>query len=285
MFSLTGRSASRSSFTLVELLVAIAVLALLLTALAQILAFVSGSWLVGRQNSDNMTKGRATLDLIARDLANGVFRPDLPAFVDQNGNPSSASVNYSFPDYAFYTGRLTSGTRALSMVDYYQSTNSTSSVLERGALPLEYTNAAPFETTALPFGATSLSGLSQLVAASSDYQQVATGVVAFRFFFFHALGNYYSLNYIDNATNRANAVGCTIAVLDASSQQMLAQQGKLSSLINSGAFAVPSNPTYGFKYTWEQNLNAPGFFNGYPKKVATGLKVFERVTFLPAVSP
>ena len=263
-----------SSFTLVELLVAVAVLSLLLAALAQIIGIINGSWLIGRQHLDNLLKGRAAVDLISRDLARGVFRADLPAFVDQNGLQSPDSTNY----YAFYSGGLGTGVRAISLIHYYEATTATNSILERGEGPVAYTDS-------IPFGTSSLSELTQLENTAADYQQIATGVVAFRLVFYHNVGQYYSLNYLDNATNRASAITCTLAVLDEISQQVLAQQGKLSSFINSSAFTVPSNPQVGLKYSWEQNLNAAGFFNNYPKRVATGVKIFERVLYLPLVSP
>src|SRR4051812_21508269 len=62
-----------NAFTLIELLVAMLVLALMAIVLAQMLSATSQIWLAGQAKANNFTKGRAMLDLLARDLQTGIY--------------------------------------------------------------------------------------------------------------------------------------------------------------------------------------------------------------------
>ncbi len=162
------------AFSLVELLVAMVVLTLLVLILAQIMGLASLSWLMGKQRINNLTKARVFLDLIAHDVQDGVFRPDLAAFLDQSG----ATVSMSSTSYAFYSKRPGGGARSIALLNYKLSQSSTSYSLMRGALPIGWTNPPPSFAgmNAATVGLPELAGLT-----ASNYSEVASGVIASAF--------------------------------------------------------------------------------------------------------
>ena len=121
--------ARRTSFTLVEVLVAVSVLSFILLILAQVTGMVNKASHDGIGRVDNFTKSRAMLDLIASDLEHAVIRPDLPIFQTggtmNTNSATSSSGGFSGGTYtpAFYTsvsGISSSSTsvRNLSFVIY-----------------------------------------------------------------------------------------------------------------------------------------------------------------------
>lgn len=65
------------AFTLVELLISIAILSLLVVLLANLLGGVSRAWTSGERQVQTFQDGRAALDLISRELAQAVISPRL----------------------------------------------------------------------------------------------------------------------------------------------------------------------------------------------------------------
>lgn len=278
----------RGGFTMIEVMAALAILAIIMLILAQVLGLASSSWSIGKQRVDNLTKARALLDLIAHDVEEGVFRPDLAAFIDQSGNVASSSST----TYAFYTKRTGGGDRNLSLINYQLILSPSSASLQRGALPVGWTNSLPSFAGA---GASTV-GLPEMKNLTADnYSEVAAGVVAFKMFFINSYPNNspaqvsYSWNYIPwNYNSSGNqpmttAVGVTVVVLDDQSQRVLASQGAITGVAANSAFAVPSTLTGSLKDTWDANINTPSFYTSshYPEQMRTGVKIFERIIPLP----
>lgn len=295
-FNIGRKAGYCAGFTLVELLVAISILAILVVILGQILGLVSLSWSVGKQRMDNLTKARAFLDLFARDVQDGVFRPDLAAFIDQAGNVCSSSST----SYAFYTKRTGGGTgvsRGLSLVNYELNLNTVTgdSALMRGALPVTWTSTWPSfgSTGALPELATNLKPSNPSFSTTSPYYtEVAAGVIAFRVYFINSnpanpSAATYSWTYIPWNYSTAGtvpvtvAVGVAVVIVDDQTQQVLATQNLLSNLTANSTFTSTPPLTGSLKDYWDTKINTPGFFTGYPRQLRTGLKTFERVVQLP----
>jgi len=244
-----------SGFTLIELLVAIAVLALVSVILAQMLSATSQTWLTGQAKVNNFTKGRAMLDLLARDLQSGVYRSDLPVF------PSGT--------VAFYVERpgFSGSTNVLRNVSWvsYDLGEPTNAMLQRADLAIEW-NA----TNAVAFG-------SSTAPAGSVPRDTAPGVVGFKIQFLYGDGS-LSTNYV--ATNRPKAVAVGLAVVDDRTlERMQAEPLKIASLRN--GFASHASGTNSVKADWEEYMRNDIIWDSYPKSLATGLKVFERYVALP----
>lgn len=246
--------ASRA-FTLIEMLVAMAVLALITVVLAQMLSATSQTWLTGQAKANNFTKGRSMLDLLARDLQRGLYRNDLPAF------PGG--------QVAFYTERpgfsgTTNAVRNLSWV-HYNLGATTNTILQRAdlAVPWNAANAVAFGTGNTPTGAVP--------------RDTAPGVVGFQIQFLYADGS-MSTNY--NTTNRPRALAIGLAVVDDKTLERLQTDPfKIASLRN--GFASHATGTNSVKADWEEYLKTDLDWNTYPKSLASGLKVFERYVSLP----
>ncbi len=269
-----ARRRGTPAFTLVEVLVAIAVLSFLLLILARMMGMVSGAYRQGNNRIDNFTKSRAMLDLIAGDLQKGVYRPDLPAFgtgsqwVTNNGISSltnTASTN------AFFTRRagIGSNVRDLSLVIYTLDI-STNAVLQRSdyaipwAAPTSWTNSIPFSTS-----------MDALLDKTTS-RQVAEGVVAFGLAFQRQDGSLTNAYSGYNATNPVVAIGIGLAVVDLQTEQSLgmANLAKISSSLAT-IFSTSIINTNGIKAGWDKAMTN-GFFADYPKALGGGLKTFER---------
>ncbi|GAT31836.1 Verru_Chthon cassette protein C [Terrimicrobium sacchariphilum] len=248
------RKSARHAFTLVELLVAITVLALISVVLAQMLSATSQTWITGQARVNNFTKGRAMMDLLTRDLQGGLYRTDLPAF------PAGT--------VGFYTERpgfsSNATTRNLSWVQYDLGA-STNTVLQRADLAASWSSSAPpaFGDTVAPAGATP--------------RDTAPGIVGFKVQFIYPDGS-ISTNYV--ATNRPRVAAVGLAVVDDKTLELLsANPAKISALRN--GFNTNATGTNSIKADWEKYLKNDLNWDAYPKTLTSGLKIFERYVSLP----
>ncbi len=199
----------RQAFTLIEVLVSVAVLSFIILMLAQMMDVVSAAWREGVSRVDNFTKSRAMLDLVASDLQHAVIRPDLPIF-QTNGvyTPSGGFTGgtYSASLVTRVPGQSSTATRDVSCVTYgvVTTTDSDKIVLERSDLPIGWTSAG----ASIPFQ----SSLSQPLGAVTP-REMAPGVVGFQFAFRHADGTVTATYTGYDSTNPVVAVGVTIAVV------------------------------------------------------------------------
>lgn len=266
------KSRRADGFTLVELLVAIAVLGILVLILAQVFGTMNNAWLYGQGKVNNFTKGRAMLNLLENDLYAAVFRPDLAAF------PGGA--------FKFYTERpgvpVESGsTRNISLVQYALTTSTTNglptSTLERSDMPISWSDAATY----LAFGNTGgfASTASGATNGTLTPRDTAPGVVAFQVVFVQADGSFSTTTFTPahSASGTVNSnptrgIGVTLAVIDDQAMKLLSTT-QVSGLQASFAGAVTG--TRSVKADWEYYLNNTITWNNYPKKLGNGIEIFE----------
>jgi len=248
----------RKGFTLIEILVAIAVLALMWIVFAQMFQTTGNTWLTGQARVNNFIKGRAMLDLVARDLQSGIYRSDLAAF------PSISSGPYSFyterPGYSTGTNSL----RSLSWVQYsFDATNVT--MLKRGDMPMTWAigDAPAFGSTNAP------------TSGTITDRDTASGVVAFKILFLDS-GGQLSTNYSSANPPKAFAIG--LAVVDDNTLAKLSTS-QISQL--QSGFASGATGTNSLKADWESYLKTGINWTNYPRSMGSGLKVFERYVILP----
>jgi type II secretory pathway component PulJ len=241
---------SRSGFTILEFLVAFAVLALMTVLLAQILSSSSQSWLGGQSRVNNFTKARSMLDLMARDVQAGIFRDDLGAF--DSGN------------LAFYTRRpgvSTNAVRDVSLVRYALDTNS---VLQRSDLAIAWTNAAQD----VSFGTTALTELGRVTD-----RDASPGTLGFRVLFLQDDGSLTAA--FDPAKTRALTLG--LAVVD---DRTLAKLSDSQRTALRGGLAAAVSGTNSLSADWNTYLAGLNWAS-YPADLGRGIKVFERYVLLP----
>lgn len=247
-----GRAGARA-FTLLEILVSVAVLSLMMVFLAKAIGTMGSTWQKGLQRINNFTKARAMLDLLTNDIQAGVFRSDLAAF------PNSA--------IAFYTLRPgIGGTRQLSLVQYAINTSDDQSTLQRGDL------AEKWDST-ISFGSTNDFG-----GASPTARDTASGVVGFELIFVQKDGS-LSRAYSTSTNNPSVVVAVTLAVVDDQANQQLSSLHQATQL--RGALKSAVSGTRSIRADWESYLASGLSWKSYPASLGTGLKIFERYVPLP----
>ena len=286
---------SRKGFTLVEILVAMTVLALMMTGLAAIMSFVSKTWLAGINIVDNFSKARVMLNLLDRDIQQMVMRRDVAAFVDASGNPACA----------FYTrvqgnqGSATTDPRNLSLVQYALnplSSPSSTSVLQRTELGLFFTGGTMSMGYPLPSPATlpttTFTGTSQ----ANQTENVGNGVIAFQWQFVDGTGaiqsnsgstNAYSYTFTyPAAPANSRAVIVSLLVMSNNAYTFAGNTGNLVTL--SGLFPTtnPSGQTYAQVWNAILNGSSPAYSAlPAPLRASGSILVFQRYIPLPITAP
>ena len=134
---------AQSGFTLIELMVSIAVLGLLGGMVMQLLGSASRLTTNSRKTGDCDTEARFVLDQISADLSRRVRRPDVDAFV---GKEKGDDRLYFFGETPGYSPTLTAQDRStISLVGYRLQQPTTQG--NRFALQ-RYARALPWESTA-----------------------------------------------------------------------------------------------------------------------------------------
>jgi prepilin-type N-terminal cleavage/methylation domain-containing protein len=298
-----ARRSGRRGFTLVEMLVAMAILSFMMVMMARFTSMAEQIWRLEQDRIDNFTKARSMLDLITDDLQRAVIRGDLPIF--ETGAPaatptltgsglyyfpatSSTSAGASVFATAFYTmlpgaSGTSTPVRDVSLVSYVLSLSATTQdkiILQRSDLSVPWTSGSNicFQSNMAP--------LLQSGVQSAQIE-VAPGVVGFCLAFRRADGtlvdpaqsgpNQYT-GY--NATNPVVAVDVGLAVIGKGTLELLStsQIQDIQSRLATGIVANENNGILraGIKTTWDQQVLNTAFFSAYPRDLGQGLRTFER---------
>jgi hypothetical protein len=266
------------SFTLIEMLVSIAVLSLMVAAMAQMLGLIGNAWGQGTSRTDAFTKGRSTLDLIMGDIQRGVFRSDIPSFLSNaqsvSTNGASYFINGSFTN-AFYT-RTPGVDNGVSVRDVSLVSYALNSVnpgygkvsLQRAELPVPWATSGASQ---IPFGSDST---FMTLLSQTTPQEVAPGVVGFQMLFRRQDGSVIpcsSYTGEDFTHGPVIAIGVGIALVG---KQALTEMSATQAATFAGQVgAVPI--TTSAKSAWDQGIG-PATLNQYPKNLAFSFMTFER---------
>lgn len=159
-----------SGFTLIEMLSALAVFAILGLILASMAEQASKMWGVGQSQVQYREDARAALDYIAADLGHAVLPVNPPA----NGaslefiiNPALSGVSSNFPDAIFWQAPIASDTSAgdIAEVGYYVSWTGTQANLYRFFVNPSDPNGNYLVYNAPPSGPSS-SGFNRWISSS-----------------------------------------------------------------------------------------------------------------------
>lgn len=243
-----------TGFTLVELLVSMAVLSLLVLVVAQLSGLTTQNVTEGLRRADHFAKGRSALDLFVRDLNDGVFRSDLPAFRDANG---------SFAMTFFVRRPGIGGDRPLSLVAY--ETDPDEATLLRGSLPVLWDDA-----TALGFGSTGEIPAESRIG-STDTLPIASGVVQMELFFLNGEGIAEREFSADT-----RAIGVAMVIADSGALEALQISGNLAALRNRFP-AQTQEPLESYEKFWQPAVEDLAADNQFSPQVARGIRIFQRV--------
>lgn len=270
----------RVAFTLVEVLVAMAVLSVMILFLGAVVTSVNLVSNGARQSAEDSGNARAIFDLMSRELAAGVSRPDL----NQTNWISAANSGTTLAFYSRSTGSAidSAGTgtsasyRPLSYIEYTWSQSATNSYLARGDQAVLWTD---LPQSSLPLG---YPAATRTAPTTTD---VLDGVVAFQVTFLQQDGT-FSAGYSSTNTIAATV---SLALVDSEAYTMLMNSSKLqalSTLLNQASAGCTGTEVSGGSATspkmdWESAVNSTPGINTYPSQVKTGLRFFERTVDLP----
>lgn len=247
---------SSLGFTLIEILVAVAVLSLTLVLFLQFSRGVFDAYRSGRANLDNYATGRALLDAIARDVQGAIIRGDLPSFPASGGGPRELS---------FYTGVAgipsggATGLRDLSYVRYELAPAEFSLKRSDAAITWDDKSAIRIGSAQTPPAATS--------------RTLSAGVLAFDYRFLLQDG---TITRTPDDVTKVAAVRFSIAVADPNSLRILKETGLASSLHGRLEQEVSDDHLVSAKSAWEALLKDGIAMAGFPGPALSGVNVFER---------
>lgn len=253
-----------SAFTLIEVLVASAILAFLLVVFLSVASFASQAWRGSQQKMEEFSTARIVMNRIRSDIESIVIRPDLPLF------PSN--------DMGFMTAKrgLTADTNArlLSYVEYGFNSNQ----LSISNLPYTFaTNNSPPFSTNFPVP------IPPDFASRVTNNTLANGVIGFQRSYLSKNGTWstnFNSRYDTNTTNATNAtVAVRVSLLVVSSEGLkhLQNTGKLSAVSAAMANTLTS-ATNSPEEQWNSAIKVGGEID---IPTASSLRAFERVFFLP----
>ncbi|XHR31109.1 MAG: prepilin-type N-terminal cleavage/methylation domain-containing protein [Chthoniobacteraceae bacterium] len=251
-----GKAGTHQAFSLLEMLVACAVLLVLVGLVSQIISMTSSSISASKRKLESVGETRMVLDRIGVDLAARLRRTDVPsALTKASGNDS----------LAFY-GEVDSydGTRRISFVSY--RINTTTYQLERAVIATNWTGTSAFNfssAAALP------------TVSDSDYDVLGPGILRLEICFLKTDG---SLSNKQPKADLSDVAGIVVAVaaLDPSSRKILssAQLKTLSeALTDPGEGQMPAA-------AWQTNLNKGDFAAGVPRQTAYSVRFFQRSFYI-----
>jgi prepilin-type N-terminal cleavage/methylation domain-containing protein len=164
----------RPGFTLIEVLIAITILAFLVVVLASLVSGVSRAWTQGEQQVSQFQDGRAILELISRELSQAAISPSLQFVHDPDLNRTPQRGN---SDCIFWIGPGPStASGSLSEIGYYLSDNFE---LKRFYVPpTDGTNYAVFTAGYQPTDTGAL-WVTNFIRNSSLVTTVSGGVLGF----------------------------------------------------------------------------------------------------------
>ncbi|HSI85614.1 MAG TPA: hypothetical protein VK970_17665 [Candidatus Methylacidiphilales bacterium] len=256
------------------MMVSIGLLGLMMIVLSGAVSTVSQAWTKGLGRVDGISQARTALSLVQRDLQSIVLRREVPAFVDDVGKPA----------FAFYTEVNTGSNskRRLSLVQYFMS-NTNPAVVRRACLAVNFpTGSNPANTSLINASGSvpTIPGVAEFhpsVTAPAEATNLGEGIVKFSWQYVTADGRFsdaFSYNYNDPGDPaNSRAVVVSLLVLNSSGLQIARATGTLPVLLSAFSGSPQADQTWCNK--WNSAMESPGFGNGLPVPVHSGLRAFE----------
>jgi len=277
----------KRAFTLLEMLVAMTIFVMLALLLSQIIGPTMDVVGKSRRFFDLHSRARAALDIIARDLGNGVYRADLETFRDESDEPA----------LAFFTRRAglvdpsanPTDYRQLSFVVYQtlpEKDGEPDFSLWRGSINVEWENNVTYPQVVLTGPMPFLDGAVPLAYAKSvqepTMEPVLTGIARLELRFLGTDGRYRKTYNADSDVGPVSKAACiTLLVTDEKTHNQIVDDSTIlatfetSFLDSSGKLAAPDESDISLGTLWNQALDEAATWNGFPPRLRT-LYAFER---------
>lgn len=228
-----------SAFTLVEVLVALAVLTLLMVMLLATVSHAMSLWQDAEGLKSRQQSARQAITTLSRDLSAAVFPP-----WSSGGRRLSFLANPGFadfenPDFAMWTAAVSEQSNAgdLAEVGYFVAWSPDANgrdqpELRRFVIPATDANSI-FTNPGQSINATTVESLAPGSTATPPVGLVATNVLGLWFSLFAADGSALPLPYdSENAVDRPAFVEVTLAVTDPRSAVRLPDKSEITSRYN-----------------------------------------------------
>lgn len=274
---------SDAAFTLVEMLVSIAVLTLIVLSVARLFDNVATLTTAGSKRMEADGQARPLLDRLAIDFARMLRRSDVDYYLKTPANVQTGNDQIAFysevPGYYPSTGSQS----PISLVSYRINAQFKVERLGKGLL---WNGVSP--------GSTPIAFLPLTIAASwpaatngtadPDYEMAAANV--FRLEYFYCLTNgKLSLTPWDtdaghtavNGMQDVTAISVAIAAIDPKSRALLSDTQLATVTARMNDFALPMGPG-ALLARWQEALNAT---NDMPRSAISGVRIYQRSLPLP----
>jgi len=289
----------RRAFTLVEMLVALAIVGILVVMINQIMGSASATTMRSQKNLDAASEAQFILDRMAIDFGQMPLRSDVDyEFADAPLGSGTIAFYSTVDGLASGSAETTATARTLSVVGYKMVTDPVvGPVLERGARQLDWSGgglAGPMQFTMIngtggqiqAMKASSASTLPPVdpLTGGSNYQIFGDQIFRFDLCYLVTVSatapNVSATTQLQTTApasiSNLSAIVVGIAVLDTQSRSMVSDYTKL-------ALALPNpQPGKDILAVWTPALNDPNFPKnaGIPSRAAQAVRIFQRYFYL-----
>jgi|GEM_PF-6158832 len=279
----------QKAFTLLEMMVATTIFVLLALLMSQIIGPAIEVVSKGRRVSDLQSRARAALDVIARDVGNGIYRADLTTFSDGTGDPALAFFTRR-PGLAAPTADP-SDSRQLSFVVYEvlsERSGQPDFSLWRGSINVEWDDNQTYPPMTLsgplPFITGGVATAFQQSSQAPTLEPVLEGVLRLELRFLGTDGLYRNTYNSDPTAVDpvSKAVSITLLVTDEKTHgQIVADPTLVTALTtnflgSSGKLLSPNETDVSLGTLWNQALADSTTWSGLPPRLRN-IYAFERI--------
>jgi len=258
-----GRRQSSLAFSLIEVLVASVVLALLVTVLSQVVSMTSQGIRMNVSRIDEDGQARQVFDRLANDLASSIRRTDLCKLF------ASPAGNDSIQFYAEVGGY--GGTRPVSLICYRipKLGEANAYRLERGACATDWTSANP---VLFQYGFPNTTALKAI--RDDEYDVLANGV--FRMEFCYILDTGIMSKSCEEDFSDVKGIVLAIGALDGDSRRLLSGE-QLDRLV---AELPDCDGTVDPLSIWNTAITRAGFGGGLPASIVKKVRLYQRIFYV-----
>lgn len=298
----------RAAFTLLELMLAVAVLALLIVLVAQLINSATLTTTESRKHMDAESEARTILDRLGNDLGRMVKRSDVDCFL-KGGSIATATMEgndslFFFSEtIGYFSGASVTAQSPLTLVGYRINPTATPGtpgyVLERLGQALAWGDGSGAESMAFltyaangttPDPASTIGGRwPDIVDGNSDdYQAIGAQVFRFEYCYLLKNGTLSNKPFIPPHTSIQGAqdilaIVVAIAILDNTSRKIAPDLGVLSKALSDPTDAqLAQTPPILMAQTWRNAINTSGFAStvGLPQSAIGHIRVYQRFYYL-----
>ncbi len=279
---------SSRGFSLLEVLVAAAVLCVLVLLLNQIIGSTMDVVGQGRRFFEIHSKARAAMDLLARDLSQGLYRSDITPFQDGFDNP--ALVFFTRRGGTTPMGSDSRDFRQLSLVAYQAKDDAAAGfALWRGAINVQWDAIGTYPavnalTDPMPFAKDSVAeGYRVATDAGGVFEPILKGVIRMELRFLADDGKYYlRYNNSDQDKAQSKAAVITLLFLDERTESVIRGNPALlgtfrQNFMTDSYLQTPEDSNVSLSALWDEKLNQPAIWGAIPQRFRNGITTVERV--------